>query len=262
MKNNSDSKDNNPLVSSDFSVEIDEYDLFCESELPKADSDMSIKTDLVSTAKAFNTRIQRKKKEQQEALDNSERSRRIRHQLMLKALISIRKSLKEVSKIDLGSRFSFNLIADDFSSWPRLMIVLTDKNSIEQDLPKFTVTAHDRHDSGTVEIDYSETNKSEKVSLASENDMRGLPIILRKCVRTYLDRIAEIILEAEKNANAIITDDYIEKKKIDEFEEKEETETISSDIYEETFVEDFLESLPTSIGENLIPDSLVPKSQK
>ena len=232
-----------------FQDELEEYDLLGSEDSPGHFDSGVLKTDLSTTARAFNTRIQRKKKLQEEALGEAERAARLRHTIMLKALVNIRKSLKEVIRIDLGDRFHFIFNADDWNGWPRLSVRLVDQNSPLTEYQLFSVTAHDRNDAGTIELAYDEELPLEKLSLAKESDLQRLPKALKKCVRTYLDRVGDIVLAAETAQDDAPGDDYIEKKDISDFAEKEHHQkksAISANFFEEDYTnKDFLDMLPS-----------------
>ena len=231
-----------------FQDELDEYDLL------GVETDSQAKlipdTDLSSTARAFNTRIKKRKEAQEAAHGEAERAAHQRHTAMIKALVSIRKSLREVTRIDLGDRFEFSLKADDWHGWPRLTIRLIDNDLIEEEYPQFNVTAHDRQAKGIIEIEYGGSNPTEHLSLMRENDLMRLPKVLRKCVRTYLDLVGDIVLEAEDKKDNDDTASYLDGKDISEFEEKkrapETQDALSGDLFEEDYgADDVFDSLPS-----------------
>lgn len=228
----------------DFQDELDEYDLLGN----KGAAQRLTAADLSSTAKAFNTRIARKKREQEEADGQKEKVARARHGLMIKGLVSIRKSLRELTRINLGERFHFSYFADDHNGWPRLIVRLVDTELPTTEYPELCVTAHDRQEAGAIEIIYDGTRKPERISLAREGDFRRFPVLLRKCVRTYLDLVGDIVLEAERDPGRE-DDKFIESKALDEFKEGGDgrpQDMLSGDLFEEDFGGgNFLESLPS-----------------
>ncbi len=231
-----------------FEDELDAFDLLggegngSNTEVPK--------TDLASTARAFNTRIRERKKAQELAQGEAEKAAYQRHATMIQALVRIRKSLRDVIRIDLGERFSFQLHADDWQGWPRLSIRLHDADLPEEEYPSLTVTAHDRQAKGVIEILYDLNLGANQISLLREQDSKRLPKLLRKCVRTYLDTIADIVLEVESQGEDTSTDTFLANKDSAEFEEKkrpaEEDESLKVDLFDEDYGEDdILEALPT-----------------
>ena len=99
---------------------------------------------------------------------------------MLKSLMGIRRSLTDVTRIDLGERFKFMLQADDWNGWARLTIRLQDRVIAGSEYPFFQVTAHDRQARGTIEIQYSQVESPEIMSLIDESEVKRLPTILKK----------------------------------------------------------------------------------
>ena len=248
-KGNSEQLDDDALET--FADELDQYDLLGEEEvLPK--------TDLSSTARAFNQVIQRKQKEQEEKHGIAEREARQRHGMMLTALMKIRKSLRDVTRINLGERFEFELICDDHIGWPRLRIILRDAELAEVEYPTFEVTAHDRHSSGTVEIVYDDTRKPERINLTHPGDLKRMPSSLRTCVRKFLDMIGEIVLEAGSQDEFAEEGEYIAKKNItgfDQHEEQQQASRIEGDFFEEDAQErDFLDALPSLDDVDSLPE--------
>ncbi len=206
-------------------------------------------TDLTATLGAFSTRIQRKKKEQLQQTNIVEQEKKARHSLMLEALMNIRKSLGDVARIDLGERFSFSLEIDDWQGWPRLIIKLFDTLLPEAEYQSFLVQAHDRNGRGVLELAYSTPDKSERISITSESDLLILPAVLKKCVRSYLDHVAEIILGCERTTQEELEKDaqHLKSKNAGDFEEKHSAPTeISGDVYEEDLFDTaVLDSLPS-----------------
>ncbi len=218
---------------------LEELDLF------EVDSSSPVtETDLSSTAQAFSSRMQRKIKEQEKALSIAEEETKTRHHTMLKALMGIRRSLTDVTRIDLGERFKFMLQADDWNGWPRLTIRLQDKIIAGSNYPIFQVTAHDRKSRGIIELIYNQSDSPEIVSFAHNNDLKRLAMILKKCVRSYLDLIGEIVLNADNDS-----DEHYDNIESSLPEEQTTTHNsneaqLSGDLFEESFDQNVLESLP------------------
>ncbi|MCB0323085.1 MAG: hypothetical protein KDD69_05905 [Bdellovibrionales bacterium] len=220
-----------------FADELDEYDLLGSGSNAIPDVDLS------ATARAFNTRIKERKKAQELASGEAEKAAQQRRALMVKGLVSIRKSLREVVRIDLGERFRFMLEADDWMGWPRLTVRLLDSEIPEEEYPQFTVTAHDRQAKGLIEIALPSQSEPAKISLLRESDLMRLPKVLRTCVRSYLDFVGDVILDADAADEP--DDTFLEAKDAKEFEEQKKSEAIAADLFVDEFAgDDLFESLP------------------
>ncbi len=240
-----------------FSSELDEYDLLSPEAVSAAQE--APQTDLSTTAKAFNKKIQIKKKAQEIESEQAEKNARARHTLMLRAMMNIRKSLRDLIRIDLGERFHLYLTNDDFLGWPRLTIKLVDSSASEREYLPLVVTAHDRYDSAVVEIAYSEIDSPEKISLVKNVDLQRLPNLLRKCVRAYLDYVGDIVIKSAKGTQhlQLSAEKYLSKKTIDEFFETASSASsspLNADIFSEDYQEDFLETLPHLQEVELLPE--------
>lgn len=202
--------------------------------------------DILATAAAFNTRIQRRKREQERALTAAEQAARVRHALMVKALVSIRKSLREVTRIDLGERFHFALSMDDWGGWPRITVRLNDALLPQADYPHLRVTAHDRQARAQIEVEYDAEQPTEVLSLTSEAELKRLPATLKKCVRSFLDMMGDIVLEAERTGDTSADEAEIQSSSIDADVLAAQTSLgVTHDLFEEeSYEENFLETLP------------------
>jgi hypothetical protein len=207
-------------------------------------------SDLSSTAQAFRTRFNQKKSEQEEQLSLEQQASKKRCALLIQTVSSIRKSLVDVTRIDLGERFHFELVADDWNGWPRIIVRLIDRYNPGSAQSVFQVTAHDRHSSATIEIIYSSHHAPESISLIESANIERLPIILKRCVRAYLDTVEQVILVAEKSSRSNTINSSNKSKKhcaesdnnLDEnlFEQSE----IRDDIIDSLSVSDEIEALP------------------
>ena len=216
-------------------------------------------TDLSVTTNAFRTRIKRKQKEQQEAQDIASQEAYQRHALMLHSMMHLRSSLRDLEEIDLGDRFFLKLSGDDWLGWPRIQVSLKDIQHPEKDYPEFSVLSHDRNSSGTIEIHYHPNEQPEKLLLQDKKSSEKLPNVLRKCVRTFLDHIGEIVLQQEHQGNDVDdTDNYIAEKSIDHFEEESHDllEIDNSALFEEERELDMFETLPSIEDDDIdtLPD--------
>lgn len=197
--------------------------------------------DLATTVGAFESRIQRKKKEREASVDAMGAEARTRQALMLETMATIRRSLIKVAKIDLGDRFAFTMDFDDWQGWPRLLLKLNDRLLPEADYPQFQVLAHDRLNRATIEISSGAFPKQERVFLGHAADAAKLPLALKKCVRLFLDVVEKIVLDAEMAAP--VDEDLPTAEPAQPAAAEEER--ISADLFTDGSVEeDFLGTLP------------------
>ena len=179
------------------------------------------KPNLKSTADAFSTLISAKIKEQEIKVGEAEQALQDRHMRMLKSLMEIRRSLSDICRIDLGKRFDFTILKDDWQGWPRITVKLIDLLQPNDDLPYLQVTAHDRGGQGIIEVFYLSLQKPYAVSVVDENEWEHLPQILKRAVRGFLDLVTETIIKLSSQNE---TDDEDQKnlatKNLTDFEEQ------------------------------------------
>lgn len=237
--------------------ELDQYDLLGSSE--EAPQSSLPETNLSATTQAFNTKIQRRKREQEKILGEADRLAKQRQILMIQTLTSIRRSLRDVTRIDLGDRFHFSLQADDWQGWPRLIIRLVDGLLPQASYPFLRVTGHDRQARGAIEIEYDPNSPTESISLAVESELKRLPNLLKKCVRSFLDLTGDIVLEAERNTDEVRAEAPIVNRTLDHFEESKRSDNqpmLSGDVFQDEVPEqDFLETLPSLDEVQSLPDA-------
>ena len=217
-----------------------------------------VQTNLSSTTKAFGNRFQQKKLAQAVAHGEQEKETVTRHRKVLTAMTNIRRSLIDVTRIELGERFTFVLDADDWQGWPRLTIRLDDAMLVETPYPWLRVTAHDRLAKGAIDIMVGETQEMVSVSVNDEAQLQRLPVTLKKFVRTYLDMIGEIILEAERDLEFDADRATLEARNLKDTSapEQPQAQQLSSDLYEESLSPDFLDTLPSLEALDELPDLL------
>lgn len=215
-----------------------------------------VQTNLSSTTKAFGNRFQQKKLAQAVAHGEQEKETVTRHRKVLTAMTNIRRSLIDVTRIELGDRFAFILDADDWQGWPRLTIQLEDATHKDSQYPWLRVTAHDRLAKGAIDIMVGETQETVSVSVNDEAQLQRLPITLKKFVRTYLDMIGEIILAAERNLEFDTDRATLDARTLKDTDEPTEPRgaQLSADLYEDSLSPDFLETLPTLEALDELPD--------
>ena len=234
--------------------ELDQYDLLGPSDEPSTTA--LPETNLSATTQAFNNRIQRKKREQEKVLNQAERLSKQRQTLMLQALMNIRRSLRDVTRIDLGERFRFALQADDWQGWPRLTVRVVDSLRPQQEYPFLRVTAHDRQARGAIDFEYDASLPAESLSLTSENEIKRLPNLLKKCVRSFLDLTGDIVLEAERKVEDLAHEQRLESRPFEENQPKEESSRLSGDVFQDDIPQqDFLETLPSLDEVQSLPDA-------
>ncbi|MCB0343511.1 MAG: hypothetical protein KDD66_00260 [Bdellovibrionales bacterium] len=212
-------------------------------------------TDLSATVGAFEIRFQKKKVEKEAAQNIAEQAAQLRQQALLKALMSIRKSLAKVARIDLGDRFKFDMDVDDWQGWPRITINLRERFSQKSDYPFFQVMAHDRKGQAIIELIYCTIEQRERLSITDESDLLKMPAILKKCVRTFLDTVEAQILTAQQADH----DGEIENKSLDDFADTTRTPGDSAlegadDLFvDDHLKEDFFGQLPKVTDTGRLP---------
>lgn len=164
-------------------------------EQKKAQDCLTTSTSVETTLDAFADRIKRKLKERDERESECTKATEIRHGQMLQAMTSIRKGLQEASKINLGSRFQFELDVNDWEGWPRVELNLIDSIAPENITHGLVVTANDRSKLGTVQIQLKATDEVlGRVHLSEPDQLTRLPFILKKSLRQFLDLVGAYIL--------------------------------------------------------------------
>lgn len=147
-----------------------------------------------ATVEAFADRMKRKLKEQESIADQSKKASDARHALILQALTTIRKALQETAKIDLGDRFHFELDVSDWEGWPRLDLNLIDGIAPEIVSYALTVTAHDRNETGLIQMNMKSGESVGHVALKNKEEFEKLPIVLKRAIRRFLDSVTPHIL--------------------------------------------------------------------
>jgi len=213
--------------------------------------------DLSTTLDAFESRIQLRKTAKRVAESEAEKTQKIRQKLLLTSMMNIRRSLAQLTKIDLGDNFSLTLDADDWQGWPRLLVRLEDLSDPRKEYPAFQVVAHDRLERAQVEIAQTNIPKTEKLSLIDQGDLARLPAVLKRSVRSYLDLVEKAVVEAETRWNSEAHAPPIVAAQLSE-PEVTETPALSGDIFiddadmisdlDELPVLDQLEALPLGGG--------------
>jgi len=170
---------------------------------------------------SFQGIIDQKKKAMEETILENEKATRKRQQRLIKALVKIRKSLRDVAKLDMGDRFSLHLVNDDWEGWPRMVLKAIDSQNPTGEHPELVVTSHDRQDNATIEIKYAKRTSPEVISLVDEKKESKVSGILKKCLRDHLEMIGDMVIEIEQldsNKRLAVFKDDAEKQKAGESE--------------------------------------------
>lgn len=193
----------------------------------KSNEDLS----LGSTVDVFESRLQRKLKQQEVVQDCSRREAELRHARMLQAMTTIRKAIQDTCKIKLGDRFYFQVDVLDFEGWPKVELLLVDSVAPSRRDYGLAIGAHDRNESGTVYFATLTSRLLGSVELSDEDEFQKIPLLLKKTVRTFLDTVADYVLNppephelVEVQAQAIHMDD-----ELDEIKEELSTADLFSD---------------------------------
>jgi len=213
--------------------------------------------DLSTTVDAFAHRIQRKKKEKAEENSKAQQEATTRQGLLLEALMNIRRSLADVARLNLGERFEFSFDVDDCQGWPRLTIYLLDTYFEGIEYPYFQVHAYDRNGRGTIEIMQGELDKPTKLPVHNETDLSKLPVLLKKAVRSYLDIVGDIVLKAENSEDLDHEARFLQQKSLHQFQEQKKDEhgnEITGDLFEEDFLIQSLDRLPSLDALDALPE--------
>jgi hypothetical protein len=167
-----------------------------EAKLPKGGNEESTGGDfsLGNTFSAFENRLQRKLKEQEKKEDVSEQKKKQRHTRMLQAMNTIRKALQDTCKIRLGDRFQFELDVTDWQGWPRVDLNLVDSLAPERTDYALIVSANDRSEKGNIVISMADAKVLATCHLCDIEEMKRLPLVLKKTVRDFLDLVADYVL--------------------------------------------------------------------
>lgn len=150
---------------------------------------------LSSTVDGFTNRLKRKLKEQEEQLGASSRAAASRSALMMQGMASIRRALQETAKIALGERFRFRLDVSDWEGWPRVELVLVDKETPEDKSLAMVIIAHDRQEMGTIQMSLRSGEVLARINLRDAAEYQKLPILLKRSVRQFLDIVMAYVLK-------------------------------------------------------------------
>lgn len=153
---------------------------------------------LSSTVGTFANRMARKLRAQEVEEREQAKATESRHKLILQAMSSVRRSLQETMKISLGSRFAFELEILDFEGWPRIELSLWDHLANSPTNNILTVSADDHGQNGTIRITFNRDEVVGLIALKDPNELTKLPIILKKSMRDFLERVSSYVLNPVK----------------------------------------------------------------
>lgn len=214
--------------------------------------------DLSAMVGAFENRFKRKKTEREVSAVSVSAESKQRQSVMLETMATIRKSLVKVAKIDLGERFTFSMDFDDWQGWPRLLIKLIDPQIPNGDYPVFQVLAHDRLNRATIEITCPGLTKPERIYINQPTEVARMPLVLKKCVRMFLDHVEQAIIDAEHRSSL---EDEIRPHEDSEVQPEEAA--LSGDLFtDDKFEEDFLGRLPSMTSLEALSDSVAETSEE
>ena len=196
-----------------------------DSQARSADADDvadEMATALGATVGNFASRLNRRLQEKAQEETASEKAASERHARIFQAMTTIRKALQETCKIKLGDRFSFGLEVSDLKGWPKVDLRLVDKFAPKRVDYCLSVSAHDRQELGAIEIRTHSGDLRGHVHLKDPAEFKKIPYLLKKAVRSYLDEVAQYVL------NPVRPEDLVEQQtKALEVEEDQEPDHVS-----------------------------------
>ena len=152
-------------------------------------------TSLGLTADAFASRLKRKLREQERQEDALARARELRHQAIMKAMMTIRRALQETCKTDLGKRFFFELDVSDYEGWPKIELNLLDRLMPDKITYGLVVSGNDRNEIGAILLSHRHNSEMlGRLELANLEDLNKLPTVLKTALRRFLDTAAQYVL--------------------------------------------------------------------
>ena len=212
-------------------------------------------SDFDATVSAFQGRMNKQIKAREEAIQEADEATTRRQMRVLEQMVKIRKSLRQVAELDLGFRFSFKLVLDDWEGWPRMIVQLVDSVNPIAEFAVLQVIASDRLEDGLLEFQYADEKDPETLELGDVRNVRKVPSLLKKCVREHLDMIAELIDEEESKMPSSGEQGMEDDKKEEAEEEPKKgmkrANSFSSDIFQDDeppSMDDKLPELEDNLG--------------
>jgi hypothetical protein len=164
----------------------------------QGEQDNSMSETFGGTVENFASRIRRKLKEQEVQQGESSRLATERQGRILHAMTSVRKALHKASKISLGGRFKFALDMSDWEGWPKLELRLVDTLAPDLSSIALVASASDRNELGAVVLHLRSGEVLGRVHLNDLAELAKLPLLLKKCLRQYLDTVAHQVLNPSR----------------------------------------------------------------
>jgi len=182
----------------------------------------------------YNKKLQQEKLKQEEQKLLVQKATAARHQRMLEALVEARNALKEISSVDLGEQFSFDLFCDDSWGWPRLNLRIISSLVLKQEPPSLIISANDRAENGNIEFSFI---KQRILSLQNKNSSAQVSTFLRQCLREFLDTATEFVLDVDSHIEYNVEEDSIEKQNI--LPSNENGQDFSNEKYHDSIIETY-----------------------
>lgn len=146
-------------------------------------------------SKAYASRIKIEKLKQEKGQKKIDINNSIKFQNLLEAMLNVRDGLKELLVIDLGKRFSLDLIENDYLGFPSFNLYLKDNENEIKETPSFVARANDYNEEVTIEfiiLGSLQTLKIENHAVVTQ-----IPSYLRKNLRGFLDAVTLFAVENE-----------------------------------------------------------------
>lgn len=208
------------------------------------------KKEVASATIAFNERFKRQAQEVQGAAQRTEAETRLRHSLILKTMTESRRALMEVAKVDLGSAFEFALEVDDWQGWPRVNVRLVNIDKPHLQYPSFTVSAHERAQTATIEIYAGDSMQPISYNITNEDAQSRFVTVLKRAVRLYLDEVSNCVLSSSTNTHEEFETECIQLDSLDEQENRGAlkaddffVQTLPDDLFDKVDSEDELDRI-------------------
>ena len=160
---------------------------------------MSNENDLLSTAKALNSRVKQQEQERAEAEREARDTEFRRYWLVMSSMVRVRKAMREMHALDLGERFFFAVEHEEADGWPILSLQLQDSDTPDAIFPRVRVVASIKDQQGIVEIFGYELSDVQNIDILHELDVAKVASTLKKFVKHYLDFAGDVIEDILSN---------------------------------------------------------------
>ena len=160
---------------------------------------MGNENDLLSSARALNSRVKQKEQEQATAEREAQEAVQKRYLLLMSAMVRVRRALREMQALELGERFFFNIHFEEVEGWPQLALQLEDSETPDAEFPAVMVAASVKEDQGVVDIRGHNLTDVQQIDLRHELDVETVSKSLKDTVKTYLDFAGDVIEDVLSN---------------------------------------------------------------